>query len=287
MPELPEVETVRRGLEPILTGARLRLVEARRPDLRFPLPPDFALRLTGARIGPLARRGKYILAPLDRGETLVIHLGMTGRFGVENAAVGPRPGAFALAAPAEARHGHVVFETEAGARLTYYDARRFGFMDLIANGALATHARFAAMGPEPLGNGFHADHLRAAFRDRRQGPKTLLLDQSVVAGLGNIYVCEALNSAGISPLKPAGALRPAKLESLVEAVRGVLTDAIEAGGSTLKDFADVAGGMGYFQHRFRAYGRAGEACLTPGCGGQILRIVQAGRSTFYCRRCQK
>lgn len=287
MPELPEVETVRRGLEPLLAGARLRVVEARRLDLRFPLPSNFVRRLTGARIETLSRRGKYILAPLDRGETLVIHLGMTGRFGVENAAVGRRPGAFALAVPTEARHGHVMFETEAGARLTYYDARRFGFMDLIADGDVATHPRFAAMGPEPLGNGFHADHLRLAFKDRRQGPKTLLLDQSVVAGLGNIYVCEALHQAGISPLKPAGALRPARLERLAQSVRGVLEDAIEAGGSTLRDFADVAGGMGYFQHSFKAYGRAGEACLTPGCGGKILRIVQAGRSTFYCPRCQK
>jgi len=287
MPELPEVETVRRGLEPYLAGATFAAVEARRPDLRFPLPVGFARRLTGARVEQLTRRGKYMLALLDRGETLLIHLGMTGRFGVESEGAARRPGAFAMAAPALLRHAHIVFETTAGARLTYYDARRFGFMDLIESSELACRPPFAAMGPEPLGDAFDGAHLARAFEGRRQGPKTLLLDQSIVAGLGNIYVCEALHRAGISPIKAAGVIRLPRLERLAGAVRAVLSEAIAAGGSTLRDFADVAGGTGYFQHRFEAYGRAGEACGAPGCNGRIRRIVQSGRSTFYCSRCQR
>jgi len=287
MPELPEVETVRRGLEPYLAGATLAAVEARRPDLRFPLPNGFVHRLTGARIERLIRRGKYILAPLDRGETLLIHLGMTGRFGVESDGAARRTGAFALAAPAQVRHAHVVFQTTAGARLTYYDARRFGFMDLIDSGQLWFRPPFATMGPEPLEAAFDGAHLARAFAGRRQGPKTLLLDQSIVAGLGNIYACEALNRAGISPIRAAGSLGRARLERLAGAVRAVLAEAIAAGGSTLRDFADVAGGAGYFQHGFQAYGRAGEACGVAGCQGRIRRVVQSGRSTFYCPRCQR
>jgi formamidopyrimidine-DNA glycosylase len=287
MPELPEVETVRRGLEPYLDGATFVAVEARRPDLRFPLPPNFAGRLTGARVARLTRRGKYMLAALDRGETLLIHLGMTGRFGVELASGARRPGAFALAAPAAQKHAHIVFETSAGARLTYYDARRFGFMDLIDSARIALLPPFAAMGPEPLEDAFDAAHLARAFAGRRQGPKTLLLDQSIVAGLGNIYVCEALHRARISPLRAASAIRPARLEGLAAAVRAVLAEAIAAGGSTLRDFAHVAGGPGYFQHGFQAYGRAGEACGALECSGRIRRIVQSGRSTFYCPRCQR
>jgi formamidopyrimidine-DNA glycosylase len=287
MPELPEVETVRRGLAPFLVGATFAAVQARRPDLRFPLPANFVRRLTGARVETLTRRGKYMLAHLDRGETLLIHLGMTGRFGVESHGAAHRPGAFALAVPAEAKHAHIVFEMSTGARLTYYDPRRFGFMDLIDSARLSHLPPFAAMGPEPLDEAFDGAHLALAFTGRRQGPKTLLLDQSIVAGLGNIYVCEALHRAGISPLRPAGAIRAPRLERLAGAVRDVLAEAIAAGGSTLRDFADVSGGAGYFQHDFRAYGREGDACATAGCHGRIRRIVQAGRSTFYCPRCQR
>jgi formamidopyrimidine-DNA glycosylase len=287
MPELPEVETVRRGLEPCLEGARLVRVEARRPDLRFPFPRDFARRLTGARVARLDRRGKYILAPLDTGETLLAHLGMTGRFVVENGQVRQRPGAFALAAEADARHAHVVFETDRGATITFHDPRRFGFMDLVEPGGLARHPRLAAMGPEPLGPQFDADHLLCAFRNRRQAVKALLLDQGIVAGLGNIYVCEALHRARISPFAPAGGIGRARLVRLATAVREILEAAIVAGGSSLRDFADAAGALGYFQHDFRVYDREGEPCRTPGCRGVIARAVQAGRSTFHCPSCQR
>ena len=288
MPELPEVETVRRGLEPALAGARLVRVEARRPDLRFPLPDGFVQRLTGATIQRLDRRAKYLLAPLDRGDTLVMHLGMTGRFDVE----GPdrqrqRSGDFVYATPRDAKHAHVVFETEDGARITYSDPRRFGFMDLIPTAELAGHAWFKAMGPEPLEADFDAKLLARAFKGRKQSPKTLLLDQRTVAGLGNIYVCEALFEAGISPLKPAGRVGKPKIAALAQAVRGVLTAAIEAGGSTLRDYAGADGALGYFQHRFRVYDREDEPCLRPGCGGVIRRIVQGGRSTFFCPVCQR
>ncbi|MBS0410050.1 MAG: bifunctional DNA-formamidopyrimidine glycosylase/DNA-(apurinic or apyrimidinic site) lyase [Proteobacteria bacterium] len=288
MPELPEVETVRRGLEPTLAGARLARVEARRPDLRFPLPDGFVQRLTGATVQGLKRRAKYLLAPLDRGETLVMHLGMTGRFEIEGpASPATRPGEFALAAPADPKHAHVVFETEAGARVTYFDARRFGFMDLIETERLDAHPWFSGMGPEPLGDAFGAAVLARAFKDRRQGAKTLLLDQRTVAGLGNIYVCEALWRAGISPTKPAGRIGRAKVEALAGAIGEVLEEAIAAGGSTLRDYAGADGALGYFQHSFQAYGREHEPCLRPGCRGVIRRTVQSGRSTFYCPEHQR
>jgi formamidopyrimidine-DNA glycosylase len=286
MPELPEVETVRRGLESVLTGARLIRVEARRPDLRFPLPEGFVQRLTGARLTGLDRRGKYILGRLDRGETLIMHLGMTGRFEIENGPGARAPGGFALAAAADPKHAHVVFQTEAGARVTYFDARRFGFMDLCRSGDLDVHPRFLGMGPEPLGDAFTAEHLAAVFKGRRQGAKTLLLDQRVVAGLGNIYVCEALHRARISPLRAADGISRRKLAALVRSVRAVLDEALIAGGSTLRDFAGADGALGYFQHSFEAYGRQGEACARRGCRGVIERMVQAGRSTFYCPVCQ-
>ena len=287
MPELPEVETVRRGLEPHLAGARLVRVVANRPDLRFPLPEGFVQRLTGARVLSLSRRGKHILAPTDRDTTLVMHLGMSGRFTVEAGEAPSRaPGSFALAAPADPKHAHVLFETDGGALLTYYDARRFGYMELVDTAEFERHPRFAAMGPEPLGPDFDANLLARAFAGRRQGPKTLLLDQAVVAGLGNIYVCEALHRARISPTRPAGEIGRRKLVALARAVREVLAEAIEAGGSTLRDYAGVEGAMGYFQHDFRVYGREGEACPTPGCQGRVERIVQAGRSTFFCPVCQ-
>ncbi len=287
MPELPEVETVRRGLEPHLSGARLVRVIARRPDLRFPLPDGFVQRLTGARVESLSRRGKYILAPLDRDDTLIIHLGMTGRFVVEAGGPPQAPGEFALATPADPKHAHIVFETDGGAWLTYFDARRFGYMDLIPTATLELHPRFAAMGPEPLSPAFDAGRLARAFAGRRQGAKTLLLDQRVVAGLGNIYVCEALHHAKISPFKPAAEIGTRKLTALHGAITMVLEAAITAGGSTLRDYAAVDGAMGYFQHDFRVYGREGEPCPTPRCGGVIARTAQAGRSTFHCPVCQK
>ena len=291
MPELPEVETVRRGLEPTLAGARLSRVVARRPDLRFPLPEGFVQRLTGATILRLERRAKYLLAVLDRGETLTMHLGMTGRFEIEGPGYMPdqaaRPGDFVLAAPADPKHAHVVFETEAGAKVTYFDARRFGYMDLIDTAHLDEHPRFAGMGPEPLSQAFDAATLARAFKDRRQGAKTLLLDQRTVAGLGNIYVCEALWRAGVSPTKPAARIGRARIEALTIAIRSVLLEAIEAGGSTLRDYAGADGALGYFQHSFQAYGREHEPCLRPGCRGVIQRTVQAGRSTFYCPEHQR
>jgi len=287
MPELPEVETVRRGLEPHMAGARLVRVVARRPNLRFPLPEGFVQRLTGARVLSLARRGKYMLAPLDRGDTLVIHLGMTGRFMIDDGGPPQAPGEFALAAPADPKHAHVIFETDAGACLTYFDARRFGYMDLTPTEALARHPRFAAMGPEPLSDDFDADHLACVFAGRRQGAKTLLLDQGMVAGLGNIYVCEALHRARVSPFTPAADIGPRKRSALVRAIREVLTAAIAAGGSTLRDYASADGAMGYFQHDFQVYAREGETCPTPRCRGVVARVTQAGRSTFYCPVCQK
>jgi formamidopyrimidine-DNA glycosylase len=290
MPELPEVETVRRGLEPVLAGARLARVEARRPDLRFPLPDGFVQRLTGARILRLERRAKYLLAPLDRDETLVMHLGMSGRFEIAGNGATKRPGDFNLAQPPDPKHAHIVFETEAGARVTFYDPRRFGYMDLIATDALAEHPWFKGLGPEPVGGpmgcGFDAAYLARAAAGRAAPIKNLLLDQRVIAGLGNIYVCEVLHRAGIAPERPAGKVSKRKLTALVEAIRTVLTEAIEAGGSTLRDYAAADGSLGYFQHRFAVYGREGEPCLRPGCRGRIERTVQAGRSTYACSRCQ-
>ncbi len=286
MPELPEVETVRRGLAPVLEGQRLVRVEARRPDLRFPLPEGFVQRLTGARIERLDRRAKYLLARLDRDETLVMHLGMSGRFEIAGAAARSRPGDFALAQPPDPRHAHIVFETEAGATVTFYDPRRFGYMDLIATDRLEAHPWFKGLGPEPLGCGLDVGHLARAFAGRRQSVKATLLDQRIVAGLGNIYVCEALFRAGLAPETPAGLIGRRKLGALVKIIQAVLAEAIEAGGSTLRDYASADGALGYFQHRFRVYDREGEACLKPGCKGEIARIVQGGRSTFYCQRCQ-
>jgi formamidopyrimidine-DNA glycosylase len=286
MPELPEVETVRLGLAPVLAGARLVRVEARRPDLRFPLPEGFVQRLTGARVEALDRRGKYLLARLDRGVRLLMHLGMTGRFEIEG---GPsrRPGAFTQALAADPKHAHVVIETDRGARVTFFDPRRFGFMDLIEPEAFADHPRLAGLGPEPLSHAFDLAYLTAAFAGRRQSAKALLLDQTVVAGLGNIYVCETLHRAGISPLSPAGTIGRAKRRALLRAIREVLIEAIAKGGSTLRDFASAEGSLGYFQHAFEAYGQADRPCRTLRCQGVIRRIVQNGRSTFYCPACQR
>ncbi|MCR5878017.1 bifunctional DNA-formamidopyrimidine glycosylase/DNA-(apurinic or apyrimidinic site) lyase [Phenylobacterium sp. J367] len=287
MPELPEVETVRGGLAPVLVGHRLARVEARRPDLRFPLPENFVQQLTGATIVALTRRAKYLMARLDREDTLVMHLGMSGRFEIARPEGTVRPGEFHYAADPDPKHAHIVFETDAGDRVTYYDPRRFGYMGLVNTALLDVHPWFAGIGPEPLSDAFDARRLKEAFAGRRQGPKTLLLDQRIVAGLGNIYVCEALHRSRISPFKPAGRITRPRLEVLAQAVKDVLAEAIAAGGSSLKDFASTDGALGYFQHRFRVYDREGRPCPNEGCGGVISRKVQAGRSTFFCPVCQK
>lgn len=286
MPELPEVETVRRGLEPVLTGARLARVRQNRPDLRFPFPDRFAERLEGATVERIDRRAKYLLMPLSTGETWVTHLGMTGRFTLD----GDQLGEFEQAAPILGKHEHVslcAVRGGASTRVGFADARRFGFMGLIPTDEVAAHPWFAALGPEPLGNGFSGAHLAEAFAGRKQNIKVSLLDQRHVAGLGNIYVCEALYRARISPLTSAGRVSKARLETLAAVVRDVLGDAIAAGGSTLRDFANADGGQGYFQHRFDVYGREGQPCLAEGCTGVIRRTVQGGRSTFWCPVCQK
>lgn len=285
MPELPEVENVRTGLAPILEGQRFARVEARRPDLRFPFPDNFVQTLTGARVVRLERRAKYLVARLDREDTLVMHLGMSGRFEIAGATGVDRPGVHFAAAP-DAKHAHVVFETEAGQRVTYYDPRRFGYMGLISAAEFERHPWFENLGPEPLSAEFDAARLARAFDARKQGPKTLLLDQRIVAGLGNIYVCEALHRSQVSPFKAAGQISMVRLEKLVAAIKAVLREAIAAGGSTLRDYAKADRTLGYFQHRFQVYDREGRPCANPGCDGVIARRVQAGRSTFFCPVCQ-
>ena len=286
MPELPEVETVRRGLEPVLAGARLTRVRQNRPDLRFPFPDRFPERLEGVVVERIDRRAKYLLMPLSTGETWVTHLGMTGRFTLD----GRQLGEFEEPAPIAGKHEHLslcALKGNVATRLGFADARRFGFMGLIPSGEVETHPWFAALGPEPLGNSFSGAHLAEAFASKKQNIKVSLLDQRIVAGLGNIYVCEALYRARISPLIAAGKVSKSRLETLAAVVRDVLNDAIAAGGSTLRDFANAEGGQGYFQHRFDVYGREGQPCPGDGCTGVVKRVVQAGRSTFYCPGCQK
>jgi formamidopyrimidine-DNA glycosylase len=287
VPELPEVETVKRGLAPALEGCRLAVVKARRPDLRFPLPERFVERLTGVRIDRLDRRAKYLLAHLDTGETLISHLGMSGRFTIVAKSAAARPGDFYFAEPPDPTHTHITLETDAGVLVEYNDPRRFGFMDIVATGDLDACKHFKGMGPEPLSNSFSAAHLEAVFAGKTQNVKATLLDQRIVAGLGNIYVCEALHRCAISPIRAAGRIAARRLPALAGAIRDVLAAAIEAGGSTLRDYASADGALGYFQHRFAVYDRAGGPCPSPGCMGVIKRIVQAGRSTFFCPRCQR
>jgi formamidopyrimidine-DNA glycosylase len=283
MPELPEVETVRRGLAPVMEGQVIARATVNRPDLRWPFPPGMAARLTGARVLTLRRRSKYLLADLDRGETLLIHLGMSGRMLVSGAPVGR----FVHDHPAPAKHDHVILDMESGARLTFNDPRRFGAMDLVPTETAGAHPLLARLGPEPLGNGFHEAHLAAALAGRRTPVKAALLDQRIVAGLGNIYVCEALYRARISPRRLAGNLGGARVARLVPAIRDVLRAAIAAGGSSLRDYRQADGELGYFQHAFDVYGREGAPCRTPGCQGRVARIVQSARSSFYCPRCQR
>ena len=286
MPELPEVETVRRGLTPVLEGATLSRVTVRRPDLRFAFPERFAERLEGATVLHIDRRAKYLLMRLSTQETWITHLGMTGRFTLD----GDPMGLFEDVVPTGGKHEHFVACADRNGQLTrlgYADARRFGFMGLIPTDQVDDHPWFRQLGPEPLGNGFSGAHLAEAFASRKQNIKVSLLDQTVVAGLGNIYVCEALYRSGISPETAAGKISKPRLNRLATEVRHVLDDAIRAGGSTLKDFANVEGGQGYFQHSFDVYGREGQPCRTEACKGAIQRIVQGGRSTFFCPRCQK
>jgi formamidopyrimidine-DNA glycosylase len=294
MPELPEVETVRRGLEPALVGRSIAKVEQRRPDLRFPFPPRFATRLEGAEIRALRRRAKYILADLSSREVLVMHLGMTGRFRVEaGPAEADEPGAFYYDSPAAPAHDHVVLHLSDGARVVYNDARRFGFMNLYAADEIDALPPFDGMGIEPLGPDLTGESLAALFRGRKAPLKAALLDQRLVAGLGNIYVSEALFRARLSPEAPAGTIatptgRPnRKAHALADAIRAVLEEAVAAGGSTLRDYAQVDGSSGAFQERFRVYDREGAPCVTPGCRGAVLRLVQSGRSTFHCPHCQR
>ena len=281
MPELPEVETVRRGLEPHLEGRIIARAEARRPDLRWPLPPDLVQVLTGARVTGLRRRSKYILADLEDRGSLLLHLGMSGRMLIE----GEAQGEFHRDPAILPRHDHVVIWNDQGTRITFNDARRFGMVDLVAPGA--EHPLLAHLGPEPLSDEFTPEVLVRAFGGRRAPVKAALLDQRIVAGLGNIYVSEALHRAGIDPRRAAGRIGPARLAALVGHIRDVLIEAIAAGGSSLRDHRQASGELGYFQHSFRVYDREGAPCPTPGCGGQIQRIVQSGRSSYFCARCQK
>jgi formamidopyrimidine-DNA glycosylase len=279
MPELPEVETVRRGLAPHLEGRTITRAEARRPDLRWALPPDLVQVLTGARVSALCRRSKYILADLgDRG-SLLLHLGMSGRMLIENEPQGD----FHRDPAILPRHDHVVFWTDRGTRITFNDARRFGMVDLVAPGA--EHPLLAHLGPEPLAAEFTPARLAAAFAGRRMPVKAALLDQRIVAGLGNIYVSEVLFRAGIDPRRLAGQVTPAEAGTLVAQIRTVLTEAIAAGGSSLRDHRQANGELGYFQHAFRVYGREDAPCPN-GCGAMIARIAQSGRSSYFCPLCQ-
>ena len=294
MPELPEVETVRRGLAPVMEGRRFTRVEQRRPDLRFPFPERFAARLEGRRLLRLDRRAKYLVGHVEGGEALVMHLGMSGRFAIgQPDKAGGRLGQFTHNQGGAAAHDHVVFTMGGGATITYHDARRFGFMLLIEAARLAEHKLFANIGIEPLGPELTPEFLAASAHGRRADLKAFLMDQTVVCGLGNIYVCEALFRARLDPRKPAArlALRSGKptdaARRQVPVIRAVLDEAIAAGGSTLRDFAQADGSLGYFQHRFQAYGREAEPCVTAGCGATIRRIVQANRSTYLCPRCQR
>jgi len=290
MPELPEVETVRRGLEPVLVGNAFARVEQRRADLRFPLPENFGTRLSGRTVEALDRRAKYLLARLDDGEVLVMHLGMTGRFRIDHA---NGVSAAAQAQRKVPKHEHIVFHLGDGTAVRYSDTRRFWLMDLIRAVRHHAHALFKGLGVEPLSPVFTPEWLAGRLKGKATSIKAALLDQKLIAGLGNIYVCEALHRAGISPIKLAGTLatksgKPTKkTEALVDAIKAVLADAIKAGGSSLRDYKRADGRLGRFQHRFKTYNRAGKPCPRKGCGGTVRRIVQGGRSTFYCPTCQR
>ena len=293
MPELPEVETVRRGLQPVMEGAKIIKAEARRKDLRFPFQKDFVARLTGQTVTGLGRRAKYLLADLASGDVLLMHLGMSGAFRVQTASEAQTPGQFHHPRGKNGAHDHVVFHMSSGSDIVFNDPRRFGYMKIIARHALEAEPLLKGLGPEPLGNEFDADMLARSLVGKATSLKAALLDQRVVAGLGNIYVCEALYRAHLSPRRHASTLASRKGEPndharrLVDAIHAVLNEAIKAGGSSLRDHRQTSGELGYFQHSFQVYDREGEPCGTPGCGGIIRRFTQNGRSTFWCPKCQK
>ena len=296
MPELPEVETVRRGLQPVLEGARIVRAETRRPNLRFPFPEKFGERLAGRTIVSLGRRAKYLTVEMLDAPTLICHLGMSGSFRVETDGVSETPGDFHHDRSKNATHDHVVFHVASAqgvaSRVIFNDPRRFGFM-LLAEGALSEHPMLAGLGVEPTGNTLDGALLASLMSGRKAPLKAALLDQRLIAGLGNIYVCEALWRAGLSPLRAAGTIAGTtrkdreRSERLAYSIRSVIADAIAAGGSSLRDYVHADGSLGYFQHSFAVYGREGAPCPTPGCDGHVERVVQSGRSTFYCRSCQR
>lgn len=283
MPELPEVETVMRGLAPAMTGATIVCAAVNRPDLRWPFPPNMADRLTGKRVHQLRRRSKYILADLDSGETLLIHLGMSGRMLVS----GDPLGQFVHDHPMAQKHDHVVLDFDNGARVTFNDPRRFGAMDLIQTKDLDHHALIKVLGPEPFSNTFNETYLTQKIGAKKSPIKSVLLDQSIVAGLGNIYVCEVLHKTHIAPQRLAKDVNQNEIANLIPAIRQVLTDAIQAGGSSLRDFRQADGELGYFQHSFDVYGREGQVCKNIDCNHEIQRVVQSGRSSFFCPNCQR
>ena len=294
MPELPEVETVRRGLEPVMTAASITRADVRRAGLRFPFPDRFAERLTGATVTSLNRRAKYILVGLSSNETLIMHLGMSGRFAIQHPdGDGTVLGEYEQDTGNNAVHNHVVLEMSNGVTITYNDPRRFGSMDLCANTLVEQHKLLSGLGVEPLGNALSAAYIAERAFGKETDIKAFLLDQRIVAGLGNIYVCEVLFRLGLSPRRSANCLamrggKPTeRAHRIVPSIRDVLSEAITAGGSTLRDYKQTDGSLGYFQHAFKVYGREGDACLKPGCAGTIRRFVQSGRSTFCCPACQR
>ena len=293
MPELPEVETVRRGLQPAMEGAKIVKAEARRKDLRFPFQKDFIARLEGQTVTGLGRRAKYLMADLASGDVLLMHLGMSGSFRVLRDDDTEKPGQFHHPRNEDRAHDHVVFHMSSGSAVVFNDPRRFGYMKIIARNALEDEPLLRGLGPEPLGNEFDAAMLARACANRKTSLKAALLDQRVVAGLGNIYVCEALFRAHLSPRRLAATLATKKVEPtdharrLVDAIHAVLNQAIKAGGSSLRDHRQTTGELGYFQHSFQVYDREGEKCQTAGCGGIVRRFTQNGRSTFWCPKFQK
>jgi len=301
MPELPEVETVRRGLQPVMEGSKIVTAEVRRKDLRFAFQKDFVARLTGQTVTGLGRRAKYLLADLTSGDVLLMHLGMSGSFRVIKDDERNAPGQFHHPRKEDRAHDHVVFHMSSGAAVVFNDPRRFGYMKIIARGAIDDEPLLKGLGPEPLGNEFDAKMLARSCANRKTSLKAALLDQRVVAGLGNIYVCEALYRSQLSPRRLAATLAskagPRKgvaggeptdhAKRLVTAIHAVLNQAIKAGGSSLRDHRQTDGELGYFQHSFQVYDREGEKCQTAGCGGIVKRFTQNGRSTFWCPKCQK